>query len=316
MWQYALRKTLLAIPTLLGVLTLTFIIMRVAPGDPLLTLLGDFAEYASEEQLAEIREQWGIDKPLVIQYVYYLRDILSWDFGFSFRQKAPVMSLIAGFVLPTVMLAFGGLFFSAIIGIPAGIISALRRNTAVDYSVVSFATVGLAAPNFWLGILLIYIFAFRLGWLPMFGSGDLTSLTSTLHHLVLPAITIGTAGAALVARMTRSSMLEIMSHDYIRTARAKGLHERVVLGKHVFRNAAIPIVTILGLDIAYLLGGSVIVETVFSRAGLGKLLIDSILTRDYPMVQALVTLFALVIVAVNLLVDLSYALINPRMTYS
>jgi ABC-type dipeptide/oligopeptide/nickel transport system permease component len=213
------------------------------------------------------------------------------------------------------MLALAGTTVAVLLGVPAGIIAAVRRNSPADYLTMMLAMISLASPSFWLAALLLYVFSYRLGWLPFFGLGD-GSLPSTLRHLTLPALAIGLRAAALIARMTRSSILQVLGQDYVRTAMAKGLARARVIARHVMTNAAIPIVTIVGLDIAYLLGGSVIAETIFSRPGLGKLLVDAIYARDYPMVQAAIFVFAMFVVGVNLLVDLLYAVLDPRIRYA
>jgi ABC-type dipeptide/oligopeptide/nickel transport system permease component len=216
----------------------------------------------------------------------------------------------------TVALAAAGILLAILVGVPSGILTAVRRNTLADYLTTTVAMLWLSSPSFWFGILLIYVLSYRLGWFPVFGAGTPGDWHSLLTHLLLPATAIGVRSAALIARMTRSSVLEVLHQDYMRTARAKGLGHRAVVYRHALRNAAIPVITIIGLDIAYLLGGAVVIETVFARPGLGKLVVDAIYARDYPMVQGAIMIFAFGILATNLLVDLSYALVDPRVRYS
>jgi ABC-type dipeptide/oligopeptide/nickel transport system permease component len=253
-----------------------------------------------------------LDKPLHEQFALYLGKVLRGDLGTSYRTRLPVTREMAPHVMPTVHLALGGMFLALLIGVPAGIISAYRPNTLLDYVTLSGAMIGLSAPNFWLGIVLIYFLAFRLPILPMIGEGEPGSV---LRHLVLPSIVIGSGSAALLARITRSAMLEAMANDYVRTAFAKGVREPSVVLKHVLRNALIPIVSTGGTMFALLLTGSVVVESVFSRRGLGRLLVHSIFNRDFPMVQGLVLLFGVAIVVTNLLTDLWVSRLDPRISY-
>ena len=310
---YVVRRSLAMLPTLLLVVTLTFLLIRVAPGDPSDIVRQDLST-VSPEWIAEWKRARGLDKPLVVQYLRYLRDIASGHFGISFWTDQPVARDIRKQIPATVVLALAGTLVAVILGVPAGLIAALNRNTTQDYLTMIAAMIAVSSPSFWLAVLLIYLFSFKLGWFPFFGAGDGTLLAG-LWHLTLPAVAIGTRSAALIARMTRSAVLEILRQDYIRTAWSKGLPSRLVMGRHVLSNAAIPIITIIGLDIAYLLGGSVIIEKIFSRPGLGKLLVDAIYVRDYPTVQAAILVFAVFVLAVNLLVDLVYAVFDPRIRY-
>ncbi|MBI4280274.1 MAG: ABC transporter permease [Armatimonadetes bacterium] len=311
---YLLRRLAATIPTLLGAITFAFLLIRVAPGDPVRLILSDI-DRGNREAVEEVRRQLGLDRPLYVQYAVYLTSTLRGQFGTSFRTSQPVIVEIAGQLTGTVHLAMAAVVVAVAVGLPVGIVAALRRNTWVDYSVLSGAMVALASPSFWFGILLIYMFAFRLGWFPIFGAGRPDDLASLLHHLALPAVAIGTRSAALIARMSRSALLEVLHQDYIRTARAKGLAARAVVLRHALRNALIPITTIVALDMAYLLGGAVIIETVFARPGLGKLAVDAIYTRDYPVVQGVILVFAAGIILVNFLVDVLYGLLDPRIRY-
>lgn len=303
---------MLAFFTLLGVITCVFLLLRILPGDPAQLILGEFA---TPETLQQVRQALGLDRPLHVQYLIYLKDIIGLDFGKSVVTRQAVMTEIAWVFPYTLHLAVAATIISSIIGILAGIISARARNTFSDHVSRLLSLIGISMPEFWFGILLVQAFSIRLNLLPAIGGGDETSYLNLLYHLILPALALGMAMAALTARMTRSSMLEVLGQDYIRTARAKGLAEETVLWKHALRNALIPIVTITGLNTGRLLGGAVIVEMVFARPGLGKLLVDSIFARDYPMVEGVITVIATLFIAVNLVVDLSYAFIDPRIRY-
>jgi peptide/nickel transport system permease protein/oligopeptide transport system permease protein len=313
--RYLVHRLLVTIPTVLGVITLAFVLIHIAPGDPAELVLGDYIG-VTPEVLAEVRERLGVDRPLGVQYVTYVSRVARGDLGRSFRTNQLVLAEIAGQAPFTVLLTLAGVLVAVFVGVPAGIVAAVRRNTPADYATMTVAMVWLSSPSFWFGILLIYVFAYRLGWFPVFGAGTWGDWRSLALHLVLPAAAIGVRSAALIARMTRSALLEVLGQDYVRTARAKGLADAAVLLRHALRNAAIPVLTIVGLDIAYLLGGAVVTETVFSRPGLGKLVVDAIYARDYPMVQGAIMVFAVSILLVNLLVDLSYAVVDPRVRYA
>lgn len=313
MRAYVVQRLFLLVPTVLVMVFVAFLVIHLAPGDPV-DLLYDFErQTVSAEQREQIRRDLGLDRPLLVQYGAYLSGLLRGDFGTSIVTKQPVLTEIRGNVPATVRLALSGILVTALIGIPAGMVAALRRNTWIDHGALTAAVIGLAAPNFWIGILLIYLFGYLLGWLPIIGSEGGTS--DALRSLVLPAVTVGTSGAALLARMTRSSVLEVLRNDYVRTAWAKGLRPRRVVWWHVMRNAAIPVVTALGLSLAGLLGGSIVVELVFSRKGLGWLLVGAINNRDFTLLQGLVLTYGATIVLVNLGVDLLYGLLDPRVRY-
>ena len=312
---YLIQRLLATLPTVLGVVTLAFLLIHIAPGDPAELMLGDYTG-VTPQVLADMRARLGLDRPLPVQYVSYVTSVLRGDLGRSFRTNRPVLSEIASQTPFTLILAAAGVAVAVLLGVPAGIVTALRRNTTVDYITTTVAMFWLASPSFWFAILLIYFLSYRLGWFPVFGAGTWGDWRSLALHLILPAAAIGVRSAALISRMTRSSMLEVLHQDYVRTARAKGLADRAVVYRHALRNAAIPVITIIGLDIAYLLGGAVVTETVFARPGLGKLVVDAIYSRDYPTVQGAIMVFALGILVVNLLVDLSYAVVDPRIRYS
>jgi peptide/nickel transport system permease protein/oligopeptide transport system permease protein len=310
-----IRRLAGTLPTLLGAITFAFLLIRVAPGDPARLMLGDY-ESSNPRAVAQVRRQLGLDKPIVAQYALYVANAVRGELGTSFRTGQSVLSEIAGQIGHTVQLALAAIVVAIVIGIPVGIVAALRRNTWLDYGVLTASMMALASPSFWLGILLIYAFAFRLGWFPIFGAGQSGNALSLAHHVALPAVAIGARSAALIARMTRSALLEVLHQDFIRTARAKGIAERGVVFRHALRNAMIPILTIVGLDIAYLLGGAVVIETVFARPGLGKLIVDAIYTRDYPVVQGAILVFATGILLVNVAVDLTYTVVDPRIRYA
>ena len=279
--------------------------VRLAPGDPAVLLAGEFA---TPETLEAIRARYGLDRPLPEQLLIYLQALLSGDLGESARSRRPVLEELRTYFPNTVELASAAILVALLTGIPLGILAALRPGSGLDLGVMVLALLGVSMPVFWFGLLAILIFAVELGWFPVAGKG-------TLAHLVLPAITLGVNATALLARMTRGTLLEVLSQDYIRTARAKGLAERVVILKHALRNALIPVVTVAGLEFGSLLAGAVITETIFAWPGLGQLLVGSILARDYPMVQGAVLLVATTFILVNLLVDLLYAWIDPRVRY-
>ena len=307
------RRVLAIIPTILGAVTLSFLIIHLAPGDPVRALMGDYD--ASPEVVERLRHQFGLDKPLYVQYGTYLFNVLSGDFGKSFRTGREVMGEILRVFPHTLFLALGAVLLAILIGIPLGILSAVRSNTAVDHLSRVIALLGISMPSFWLALVLLLFFSVYAGWFPLVGAGELESPTSILYHLFLPALALAARDAAAISRLTRSGILEIMRQDYILTARAKGLAERIVIYKHALRNALIPIVTVISLDLGYTLGGTVVIEAVFSRPGLGSLIIQSIYSRDYPQLQGAIMFFALCFLLVNLLTDLVYKLVDPRIEY-
>jgi len=306
MTGYLARRLLQLIPILLGVSLLVFMLLHFIPGDPARLFAG---LEASEEDIAQIRARFGLDRPLHIQYLMFVGGILRADFGNSIRSGRPVLEELVVRYPTTLKLAVVGGVIMVILGLPAGIISALKPNSFFDNVVMVGALFGISTPVFWLGLMLILLFSVILGWFPSGGA-------SSWQHFVLPGFTLGFASTAILARLTRSAMLEVILQDYIRTARSKGLHERVVVFKHALRNALIPIITVVGLQVGYLLGGAVLTETVFTINGMGRFIIQSIQFRDYPIVQNGVLIFALNFVLVNLLVDLTYAVTDPRIRYS
>jgi len=302
---FFLRRTLITAPTVLGALTLVFFFLHIVPGDPVEAMLGESARAVEKERL---RHELGLDLPLAAQYLKFLKGIATGDLGESYFFRRPVAEVIAERVPATLELAVASLFVAGIIALPLGILAALREGTALDALSMLFALIGVSMPNFWLGPLLIILFSIKLGWFPVSGRSGFSSL-------VLPALTLGTALAALLSRMTRSSLLEVLGEEYLTVARAKGLPERRVILKHALRNALIPIVTVLGLQFGALLSGAIITENVFSWPGVGTLLITAVEARDYPLVQGCVLFISIVYVAVNLAVDLLYGFIDPRIRY-
>ena len=302
MHRYLIRRLLLTIPVLLGVATLVFSLIHFIPGDPAQAMLG---EGAAPEDIAQLRQRLGLDRPLLVQYGSFLQGLARGDLGVSLRNDQPVLQQILERMPATAELAFASMAVAVLIALPLGIIAAVWRGTAVDHSAMTLSLVGISVPNFWLGPLLAIVFAVELGWLPVGGRG-------TLAHLVLPAATLGAALAAILARMTRASLLEELREPYVLAARAKGVSRSRAVLHHALRNSLIPIVTILGLQFGVVLTGAVITETIFAWPGIGRLLIQSISFRDYPTVQGCVLLIAVTYVGVNLITDLTYGFLDPR----
>lgn len=312
MFQYALRRVLQSIPILFVVLTLVFVVVRVLPGDPAVAALGD---YASKEAVDALREKLGLNAPLWLQYFRFLGDLLKGDLGTSAITGYAVATQVSKVLPHTIELTVCAIFLGYILGIPLGISAAVRRNSFVDYFNRIFSLLGLSVPAFYLGILLILVFSIHLRWFPVVGAGDFGDLSKNLRHLFLPALALGMLMTAYVTRMTRSSMLDVLREDYVRTAHSKGLADRIVLYKHVLRNALIPIVTLGGLYAVVLIGSSVMIEIVFSRPGLGKLMVGAIKQRDYTTLQSVMVIYAIIVVIINLITDLVYGFIDPRIKY-
>jgi peptide/nickel transport system permease protein len=335
MGRYIAKRLLNLIPVLLGITLLVFAFLHFIPGDPAITMLGD---RATPEQVAALRERLGLNQPLPLQYMIFLWNLVRLDFGTSIISGVPIAQEIRVRWPATFELSLAAMVIASIIGIPAGVLAAVRRNSAVDNLTMSGSLLGVSMPVYWLGLLLIYLFAVNMSWLPPSGrlsidagfsfkpitgfyvldallQFDLKALKDVLAHLILPAVTLGTIPLAIVARITRSAMLEVLSQDYIRTARAKGLLERWVIFKHALKNALLPVVTIIGLQFGTLLGGAILTETIFSWPGIGSWIYEGILNRDYPVVQGGVVFVAVAFVLINLLVDVSYALLDPRIQY-
>ncbi len=307
---YVLTRLASLIPILVGISLVTFLLIRLVPGDPVIAMLGLEADEAAIQAL---RRQLALDEPLVVQYFTWVSRLLTGDFGRSIQGGREVLPLLLGALAPTALLSIAALVVSLAIAIPAGIVAATRRNSGADFSASFLALCGLSMPSFWLGILLIMAFSIAIPVFPASGYvSPLADPAAFLSHLVLPAVTLGAALAAATMRMTRATMLEVLRADYVRTARAKGLAERQVVWVHALGNARIPIVTLIGIQLGQLLGGVVITETVFSWPGIGKLTVDAIFARDYPVVQGAVLMTATLFVVINLVTDLIYTALDPR----
>lgn len=305
MLRYLLRRLLLTIPVLLGVATLVFALVHLVPGDPAQSMLG---EGAAPQDVAELRARLGLDRPLVVQYAAFMRGLARADLGTSLRYNTPVTREIRARLTHTVQLALAAMAVALALAIPLGIIAAVFRGTAVDHVAMTLALAGISMPNFWLGPLLAILFAVKFGWLPVAGSGD-------WRHLVLPAVTLGAALSAILARMTRASLLEELQEPYVLAARARGLSRTRAVLHHAFRNSLIPVVTIVGLQFGAVLTGTIITETIFAWPGIGRLLVQAIGFRDYPLVQGCILFISVTYVAMNLLTDLVYGVLDPRIRY-
>lgn len=314
MTSYIIRRIGGLIPVLLGVTILVFSIMHLSPGDPAKIILGP---KATEESIAKINEQLGLDQPVHIQYVNWIGNVLTGDWGRSIQMKMEVLPLVSDRFMATLILTLTSTLFATVIGIGVGIISAYKRYSWVDRSLMLFVLAGFCLPVFWLGIILQIFFGLNLEWFPISGmySPGQSGFADLLMHLILPSLALSAGSGAIIARMTRSSMLEVFEQDYIRTARSKGIHERKVVYIHALKNAFIPVLTVLGMQIGFLLAGAVLVEMVFSWPGIGTLMVNGILARDFPLVQGIILFVAVTYVLINLLVDILYAILDPRITY-
>ncbi len=312
MLRYIQIRLLMAIPVLVGVSILSFSILHLIPGDPARILLNNMgsgaAGDASEQAYQNLRAELGLDDPFLIQYLNYAADAVRGDLGYSYTTNQPVGETILELLPATLQLTIFGLGIAIVIGMVLGVAASMYRNTWVDTMTMIFSLIGLSMPSFWLGFILIDLFSFRLGFLPATGSEG-------IRALILPALTLGLVAAGVVARLVRSTMLEVLQQEYIVTARSKGLRYRVVVVRHALRNALIPVVTVIGLQFGALLSGAVITETVFARRGIGRLAVDAVLSRDYPMIQGTILIAAFGYVIINLVVDLSYAWMDPRIKY-
>ncbi len=335
MLRFLLTRVSLVIPTFIGMTLLAFFLIRLVPGDPIETMAGERGIDATRH--AALLKEYGLDRPVLVQYGIYIGRVLHGDLGKSMITQEPVLHEFTALFPATVELALCAIVFALVLGIPAGIVAAVRRNSIFDHGVMGVSLTGYSMPIFWWGLLLILLFSVQLGWTPVSGriavqyyiepvtgfltidallSGEKGALRSALSHLVLPTIVLGTQPLAIIARMTRSAMLEVLGEDYIRTARAKGLSTVRVVALHALRNAAIPVVTVIGLQVGVLFTGAILTETIFSWPGVGKWLIEAINRRDYPVLQGGVLLLGVIVMAVNLLVDLTYGVINPRIRRS
>lgn len=297
---------------LLGISFIVFMSMHLAPGDPA-TIIG--GPTATESDLAAIRAELGLNQPVLLQYWNYMTGVVQGDLGYSFQNNQAVTDAIITRFPQTLNLAIASMIVAILIGVPAGIISAIKQNTWFDYSSTTIALAGISIPNFWLGAMLILVFSVQLQWFPVGGLSAPFWTLEGIRQLILPAITLGTASAAMIARMSRSAMLEVKRMDYIKTAKAKGVNNSSVIWVHALKNAMIPVITVIGLNFGFLLGGTIIVEQVFAINGVGRLMIDAIAARDFPIVQGTVLLVSTLFVVVNLLVDIIYAFIDPRISY-
>lgn len=305
MRQYVIRRLGLLVPLFLGISIIAFVMIRMIPGDPAELMA---SQWATREDIERTRHLWGLDRPLHVQYLVFLRNLLRGDLGLSVVSNTPVMWEIMGRYPYTLQLAVASMTVAVALGGAAGVVSAVRPYSLVDHAAMVLALFGVSTPGFWLGLMMMLLFAVVLGWLPATGAG-------TIGHVVMPSLTLGFLAAGIIARQTRSSMLEVMRQDYIGTARAKGAGELAVVCHHALKNALIPVVTIAGLQFGALLGGSVVVETVFAWPGMGRMLVDAILMRDYPVIQATILIFAVTFALINLGVDLLYAYLDPRIRY-
>lgn len=312
MIRYLATRLILSIPILLAVFTLVFLVVRVIPGDPAMAALGD---YASRDAVEALRERMGLNEPIVVQYFRFLGGLLRGDLGNSMITGRPISEQVA-YALPySVELTLLSIFIGTLLGVPMGVFTAVKRNTFFDYLGRIVSLVGLSVPAFYFGILLILLFAIKIDLFPAVGGGDLDKPLENLSHLVLPSLTLGLIMTTSVTRLARSAMLNVLSEDYVRTARAKGLRERTVIVKHALRSAMVPIVSVVGLWAASLIGDSVMTEIVFSRPGLGKMLVGAIMQRDYAALQSIMVIYAGFVVIINLITDLVYGLVDPRISH-
>ena len=314
---FLLRRAIAAVPVVFFVVLLVFLSLHLAPGDPVEFIVGPDTPFNMDRDayVAEIRTRLGLDRPLYVQFVSYLGGLVQGDFGRSLRTNRDIFQELVPRYLATIELAVFALIVTILIGVPLGIVSALRPNTWLDSMVTSIGLMGVSIPSFWLGLLLMLLFSLQLGWLPPSGRPVSAFAPGGFQYLILPGLTLALGSAALMMRLTRSQMLEVLSEDYVRTSRAKGLHERAVILGHALRNALIPVVTVMGLQFGGLLAGTVVVETVFSFPGVGRYLIQAVNARDFPAVQSGVLFVSLTFVAVNFLIDVLYSIIDPRIRY-
>ena len=332
MLKLLLHRLLFVIPTFIGIVALTFFLIRLAPGDPILLMAGEHG--VSPQRYAELRQQLGFDQPILLQFTGYLWQVLNGNLGISVVTQTPVLEEFGKLFPATLELAIIAMILAVAIALPAGVLAAVKRNTIIDHSITAVSLVGYSMPIFWWALLLILLFSVNLGWMPVAGrlnfiydiesvtgfmlidtvlAGDRDAFLDALRHLTLPAIVLATIPLAVITRMTRSSMLEVLKQDYIRTARAKGLSESAVIFKHALRNALIPVITVIGLQTSILMTGAILTETIFSWPGIGKWLLEAVYRRDYPVVQGGVLLIAGLVILVNTVVDMLYVVINPRL---
>jgi peptide/nickel transport system permease protein len=310
--RYLFRRTLVGAVTVFFITSVVFFALRLLPGDPVAVWLG---EYSTPELVELTQAKWGLDQPLGVQYLAYVRNLASGDLGDSLRMRVPVSELLLANYPYTLRLMLLGTLISVVIAIPLGILAAVKQNTFVDMFVMMFSFLFISVPSFWLGLLMLFVFSFNLRWFPAIGGETGSGVLTYLSYLVLPCVCMGIRDAGLLSRMVRSTMVDTMSRDYITVARSKGLSERVILYKHALRNALSPIVSLIGVSMVLSLAGAVVLEVVFSRPGLGRLYVNAVAARDYPLIQGGILLIATAVVVVNLIVDISYAVIDPRIRY-
>ncbi|HDP78479.1 MAG TPA: ABC transporter permease [Mesotoga infera] len=327
MLRFFLRRLFLLLFVVFGVMLLVFVVGRLIPGDPARVMLG---ERATAEMVQNMRIKLGLDKPVVVQFGIYLGNVLRGDLGNSITQFVPVSSIIKAHILPTIELTLMSTLWAIVLGIPIGILAAVKKDTAFDYISMGVALFGVSMPVFWIGLILIIVFSVNLGWFPasgrtvglfegfwlMISGGNFSAFGKALSCIVMPSFALGSMYAALIARMARSSMLEVLGENFIETARAKGLREVIVINKHALKNALIPIVTVIGMQLGSLMGGAVLTETVFAWPGIGRDLVDSIFSRDYPVFQGIILFTATIFAVLNLVVDMIYVLLDPRIKYN
>jgi peptide/nickel transport system permease protein len=314
MWAYIVKRILATVPVMGVVALFVFLMLRLSPGDPAAVIAGD---YATAEDIERIRTQLGLNEPIFVQFVQWIGQLLHGDLGISIFTNLPVTTLIAQRLEPTISLTLTTIVFTVVVAVPLGTIAAWKSGSLIDRFVMLFSVAGFSVPVFVLGYILIYIVSMQFHWLPVQGYKSLIKdgVWPFARHIILPTITLSVIFIALIARMTRASVMEVLQEDYVRTARAKGQSEVKVLTRHALRNAAVPIVTVIGLGIALLIGGVVVTESVYNIPGLGRLVLDAVLKRDYPIIQGLILLFSFVYILINLLIDLSYTLFDPRIRY-
>jgi len=313
MTRYLLSRLMGMLVVMALVAVIVFLLTRAASGDPITVLLGD---QATAEDIVRVQKQYGLDKPLTVQFAYWLKELSQGNLGDSIFLQRPVTQALWERAEPTTLLALMAVLIAALIGVPCGIVSAVFRGRLIDQLLTGFAMLGASIPSFWFGLVLMQIFAVSLGWFPVSGYGDPgATLIERIHYLILPSVVLGVLNSALIIRFTRASMLDVLGEDYVRTARAKGLSESVVVLKHALRNALVPIVTVLGLTVALMIGGAVVTETVFGLPGVGNLVVSAVLRRDYPVIQGALLVIAMIYVVINFLTDLLYLLVDPRVKY-
>jgi ABC-type dipeptide/oligopeptide/nickel transport system permease component len=312
MVQYVIRRILVSVPILLLVVTIIFLLVRAMPGGPAQAVLGD---YASKEAVDALEKEMGLKDPLHVQYLRFLGDLVLGNLGKSIINGSPIAPEVARVLPHTIALTASAILFGVIFGIPLGVLTALKRNTLLDYLGRTFSLTGVSIPSFFLGILLMLVFSIKLDLLPVLGAREMKSIWDNLYHLILPSVTLGLMMTAYITRTTRSSLLNVLEEDYIRTARAKGMREKIVLYGHALRNALIPVISFIGVYAIVLIGSSVLVEIVFSRPGLGKMMVGAIKQRDYMTLQSVMVIYASLVVVINLLTDLSYGFVDPRIRH-